>query len=49
MQRLLEGGANFKIMEMDNIKCQNLVFFFFFFFFYKLRMKRKFSMSINQI
>ena len=28
-QRLLEGGAYFKVREVYNIKCQNLAIFFF--------------------
>ena len=42
--RLLEGGAYFKVREMNNIKCQNFVTFPF-----KIRMKHKFSLSIIQI
>ena len=41
---LLEGGACFKVRDMNNIKYQNLVFFFL-----KIRMKHKFSLSINNI
>ena len=29
MRLLLEGGAYFKVREMNNIKCQNLLIFFF--------------------
>ena len=42
--RLLEGGAYFKIRETSNIKYQNLVTFSS-----KIRMKYKFSPSINQM
>ena len=41
---LLEGGIYFKVREMNNTKYQNFVFFFF-----KIRMKHRFSLSINQI
>ena len=43
-QHKLKGGAYFKVREMSNIKCQNLVIFSF-----KIRMTHKFSLSINQI
>ena len=38
---LLEAGAYFRVREMSNIKCQNLIFFSF-----KIKMK---ILSINQI
>ena len=43
-QRQLEGGAYFKVGKMNSIKCQKLVIFSF-----KIRIKHKFSLSINQI
>ena len=39
VRRFLEGGAYFKVREMNNIQCQNLVIFSF-----KIRMKHKFSL-----
>ena len=39
-RRLLEGGAYFKVREMDNIKCQNLFIFSF-----KIRMKQIFTIN----
>ena len=41
---LVSGGAYFKVMKMNNIKCQKPVIFSF-----KIRMKHKFLLSINQI
>ena len=42
-RRLLKGGTYFEVRELNNIKCQNLVIFSF-----KIRMKHKFSLSMNQ-
>ena len=39
-RHLLEGGAYFKVREMDNIKCQNLFIFSF-----KIRMKQIFTIN----
>ena len=39
-----EGGAYYKFKETNNIECQNLVIFSF-----KVRIKHKFSLTINQI
>ena len=40
MRRLLEGGAYFKVREMNNIKCQNPAIFSF-----KIRMKQIFTIN----
>ena len=42
-RRLLEEGTYLKIREMNNINCQNPVIFL------NIRIKYKFSLSINQI
>ena len=42
--RWLEGGAYFKVKDMNNIKCQNRVIFSF-----KIKIKHKFSLLLNQI
>ena len=38
------GGTYFKGRERNNIKCQNLAIFSF-----KMRMRHKFSLSVNQM